>query len=92
MDQPVAFTFVCLADNQVASFVDVQVLSEGAHRAHALQLLREHASAVTVEVWRGEAVWEAIGRDGVRMIATRTEVERAVDDLTGDHARSARLD
>lgn len=65
----ITFTFVCLAAKQVATHVDVQTLAEGDHRRHALQLLREHASVETVEVWRDEAVWEVLDRDGVRAFA-----------------------
>ncbi len=61
------YTFVCLADNQVATAVDVQVLAPQAYVAHAWGLLREHASAASVEVWRDEAVLAVIGRDGARM-------------------------
>lgn len=64
-----SFTFVCLAANQVATHVDVQDLEEVGVRPHARQLLRDHASANAVEVWRDERVWEVIGRDGVRAIA-----------------------
>ncbi len=62
-------TFVCLAENQVATAVDVQTLEEAAVRAHALGLLREHASAASVEIWREDVVIALVGRDGVRSIA-----------------------
>ncbi len=64
----VTFTFVCLAKNQVASMVDIQALAPEGYRQHALGLLREHASAETVEIWRDEGVWEIVARDGVRAI------------------------
>ncbi|PVM77528.1 hypothetical protein [Caulobacter radicis] len=66
MEPQITFTFVCLAKNQVASFVDVQALPQGAERSHALQLLRDHVSAATVEVWRDEKVCEVVARDGIR--------------------------
>jgi hypothetical protein len=66
MESLVTFTFVCLADNQVATLVDVQAMSEEAFRAHALNLLREHASTATVEVWKDETVLATIARDGLR--------------------------
>lgn len=69
MSLPVTFIFICLAENQVATFVDVQVLEEGGVRRHALSLLREHASCAMVEIRRGDEVWEVVGRDGVRAIA-----------------------
>jgi hypothetical protein len=58
------YTFVCLAANQVATAVDIQDLDEGAHRRHALSLLRDHASAQAVEVWRDEAVIDLVERAG----------------------------
>lgn len=66
MDALVTYTFVCLAENQVATAVDVAALDVGAVRAHALSLLREHASAAAVEVWQDEGVVALIARDGVR--------------------------
>jgi len=78
-----SFTFVCLADNQVATHVDVQALAPGAVRGHAIQLLREHASAATIEVWRDDKVWEVVGRDGVRAIAAdRDQVDPPVNETT----------
>ncbi|WP_184717336.1 hypothetical protein [Caulobacter sp.] len=65
------YTFVCLADNQVATAVDVQALAPDAYVAHAWSLLREHASAVSVEVWRDEAVIVVIERDGARMLSSK---------------------
>jgi hypothetical protein len=56
------YTFVCLARNQVAGAVDIQDLPEGRHRQHAVGLLREHASAAAVEVWRDDEVLETIDR------------------------------
>jgi hypothetical protein len=58
------FTFVCLAANQVATHVDLQALPDEAHRAHAFSLLREHASAQTVEIWRDDAIVAVIDREG----------------------------
>ena len=60
------FTFVCLAPKQEATHVDIQALTRDAVRAHAFGLLREHASAETIEVWREDAIVAAIDRDGVR--------------------------
>ncbi|WP_163233915.1 hypothetical protein [Caulobacter rhizosphaerae] len=60
------YTFVCLAQNQIATAVDVQPLAPDAFRGHALSLLREHASAATVEVWRDETVIAVVDRGGVR--------------------------
>lgn len=62
-------TFVCLAANQVASFVDVALVRAGQHRAHAQQLFRDHASAETIEVWRDDKVWEVLGREGIRAVS-----------------------
>ncbi|USQ95398.1 hypothetical protein [Caulobacter sp. RL271] len=67
-DDSDTLTFVCLASNQVASFVDVAKLRPGRHRAHAQQLFREHASAETIEIWRDDKVWEVIAREGIRTI------------------------
>lgn len=67
-DDSDTLTFVCLAANQVASFVDVASVRPGQHRAHAQQLLREHASAATIEIWRDDRVWEVVGREGIRAI------------------------
>lgn len=75
------FTFVCLADNQVATFVDVQTMGADGVRRHAMGLLREHASASKVEIWRQEAVLEVIDRDGARILVEQ--------DLKGDGAGSA---
>lgn len=58
------YTFVCLATNQVATAVDIQDLAEDAYRRHALSLLRDHASAQAVEVWRDEVVIDLIERAG----------------------------
>lgn len=57
-------------ENQVAVHREVLALAEGHLRAHAFQLLRDHAAAATVEVWRDESVWEVLARDGVRAIRT----------------------
>lgn len=62
-----SYTFVCLAENQVATLVDVQALGEEAFRGHALGLLRDHASAATVEVWRDDAVVALVDRGGLRV-------------------------
>ena len=66
MESPVTFTFVCLAEKQVPAHVDVQVMAEDACRPHAWRLLREHASAQQVEIWRDEGVWDVVARDGMR--------------------------
>ncbi|SFI55862.1 hypothetical protein [Caulobacter sp. UNC279MFTsu5.1] len=81
-----SFTFVCLADNQVATYVDVQELAPAAVRQHAIQLLREHASAATIEVWRDDVVWEVVGRDGVRAIAGGREAAEPASDETASTA------
>lgn len=60
------YTFVCIGENQVAVTVDVQALADEAYRAHALQLLRDHASVATIEIWCDEAVVDSLARDGVR--------------------------
>lgn len=60
------FTFVCLAPKQEATHVDIQALTRDAVRAHAFGLLREHASAETIEVWQEDAIVAVIDRDGVR--------------------------
>ena len=60
------YTFVCLGENQVAVTVDVQALAGDTYRAHALQLLRDHASVAAVEIWSDEAIVDALARDGVR--------------------------
>lgn len=78
MEHPLStYTFLCLAQNQVATVVDVQALEAGAIRAHAFNLLREHASAACVEIWRDEVLVEAIARDGVRALARPGEEESA---------------
>ena len=58
------YTFVCLARNQVAGTVDIQDLPDGGYRQHALSLLREHASAAAIEVWRDDEVLETIDHTG----------------------------
>ncbi|MDR6624512.1 hypothetical protein [Caulobacter segnis] len=63
-----AITFVCLADNQVAVHRQVLSLPPETYRRQAFHLLREHAAAAAVEVWRDDALWEVIARDGVRAI------------------------
>lgn len=60
------YTFVCLAQNQVATSVDIQTLSDQAYRQHALSLLREHASAMSIEVRRHEGVIDVVDRAGGR--------------------------
>jgi len=71
------YTFVCLTRNQVATVVDVQALASDACVAHAWSLLREHASAASVEVWRDDAVLVVVERDGARMRPRRPPAERA---------------
>lgn len=88
MAPSVSFTFVCLAENQVATHVDVQELEPSGVRQHALQLLREHASAATIEVWRDDAVWEVLGRDGVRAVAAGREAAEPASDETTSAAAS----
>ncbi|MBO9546988.1 hypothetical protein [Caulobacter sp.] len=61
-----SYTFICLTDNQVATFVDPQPIDAEAIRSHAFNLLREHASTAVVEVWQDEKLVEKIARDGVR--------------------------
>jgi hypothetical protein len=61
------FTFICLTQNQVATFVDPKPIDPEAIRAHAFNLLREHASAAVVEVWQEEQLIDQIARDGVRV-------------------------
>lgn len=63
------YTFVCLAGNQVATAVDIQDLAEDSYRRHALSLLRDHASAETIEVWRDEAVIDLVERAGAFLAA-----------------------
>jgi hypothetical protein len=54
--------FVCLTRNQAAGTIDIQDLPDARHRQHAVDLLREHASAAAVEVWRDDQVLETIDR------------------------------
>jgi len=61
-----SFTFICLADNEVATHVDIQEMGADGLRAHALSLLREHASAARIEVWRNDDLVLTLPRDGVR--------------------------
>ena len=56
------YTFVCLTRSDVAGTVDIQDLPAGSYRQHAVSLLREHASAAAVEVWRDDEVLETIDR------------------------------
>lgn len=63
--QASVFTFVCLSERQVATFVDVCAVAEGAYRQHAVRLLRDHRSAAKVEIWRDEAVLEIVVREDV---------------------------
>jgi hypothetical protein len=55
-----------LAQNQAATSVDIQTLSDQVYRQHALRLLREHASAMSIEIWRDEAVIDVVDRIGGR--------------------------
>jgi hypothetical protein len=64
MTEEQSFTFVCLAAKQVATAIDIQVLPQGAQRQHAWNLLREHLSADSVEIWQGEVLVDTIDRDG----------------------------
>lgn len=57
------FTFVCLKKNEVSTAVDVQMLPVDAYRAHARQLLAEHASADAVEVWRDNEAIDRVERN-----------------------------
>lgn len=61
-----SYTFICLTDNQVATFVDPQPIDAEAIRAHAFNLLREHASAAVIEIWRDEQLVDQVARDGLR--------------------------
>ncbi|AYV48236.1 hypothetical protein CFHF_07780 [Caulobacter flavus] len=63
----ISYTFVCLGDKQVATTMDLQVLTEDAYRLHAIALLRAHGSASAVEVWTDGGLIELIHRDGVRV-------------------------
>jgi hypothetical protein len=58
------YTFVCLAENQVAVTVDARALDD--YRAHGWQLFRDHAGVASIEVWCGDVVVETLTRDGVR--------------------------
>lgn len=60
------FSFICLAENEVATHVDIQALSKDGLRSHALGLLREHASAARIEVWQDDSLVLNLPRDGVR--------------------------
>ncbi len=42
--------------------MDIQTLSDEVYRQHALSLLREHASATSIEIWRDEAVVDVVNR------------------------------
>jgi hypothetical protein len=56
------YTFVCLTRSDVSGMVDIQDLPGGSYRQHAMSLLREHASAAAVEVWRDDDLLETIDR------------------------------
>ncbi len=62
-DALLAYTFLCLGPNQVATRVDLQVVEPAAIQAHAANLLREHASAMAIEVWNGEVFVALIDRE-----------------------------
>jgi len=62
-DTLLAYTFLCLGPNQVATRVDLQALEPAGVQAHAANLLREHASATAVEVWKGEVFVALIDRE-----------------------------
>lgn len=49
-----AYTFLCLGPNRQAAVIDIQPLAHDAIQAHAANLLREHASAASIEIWRDE--------------------------------------
>ncbi len=61
-----SYTFICLTGNQVATFVDPQPIGVEAIRAHAFKLLREHASAAVIEIWRDEQLVDEVVREGLR--------------------------
>lgn len=65
-----AYTFVCLAENEVATTVDIQDLADGAYLRHAQRLLREHASARAIEVWRDERMIDRVERSGAERPAS----------------------
>lgn len=79
------FTFVCLAPKQEATHVDIQALARDAVRAHAFGLLREHASAATIEVWHEDAIVAVIDRDGVRTWPPNLDPSRTT--MAADAAR-----
>lgn len=56
------FTFVCLAADGVATSVDIQPLARDAIRSHAFRLLVEHASAVSIEIWRDDVLVDLVVR------------------------------
>jgi hypothetical protein len=66
MASTATYTFVCLADNEVATHLDIQTLAADDVRAHALGLLRAHASAARIEVWLSDDLVLTLPRDGVR--------------------------
>jgi hypothetical protein len=56
------FTLLGVRGDGVASVVDLMVGELDAVRSRALRLLDEHASCNVVEVWRGGAMVEQLGR------------------------------
>jgi hypothetical protein len=56
------YTFLCVDRREVPTSIDVQVLSSDGYRPHAQALLRDHESAVLVEVWRGDETCELVLR------------------------------
>lgn len=61
-----AYTFVCLAENQVAVHVETQGVDGDDYRAHGRELFRAHSRVAVIEVWQDETIVEAFDREGVR--------------------------
>lgn len=64
-DALLAYTFLCVGRNQVATRVDLQAMEPAGIQAHAINLLREHGSATAVEVWKDEVFVGLIDRDSM---------------------------
>lgn len=48
------FTFICFGSDGASGLVDLQALAEAQIEIHARRLLADHASAGSVEIWRGD--------------------------------------
>jgi hypothetical protein len=64
------FTFICFGHDGSSRLVDIQALADSGISAYAHKLLGEHASAASVEVWRGDQWLGRLDRGGSELVDT----------------------